>query len=168
MKKNRKITDSFKNAGKGIWFCIKSERNFRVHTTASLYVLVLAFALGLSSLEFALLLVLIAVVITAETLNTAIEKLCDFACNKHNRQIGIIKDISAGAVFISALISAVVGFLLLFKPLKLLGIAVVLFTNFLYIFLFFISIIISLIYIFTGPVGVKDWFGKNLKKKGKA
>lgn len=164
MEKNRKITDSFLNAGKGIWFCIKSERNFRIHTVASLYVLLFAGFLGLTRAEFALLFAVIGIVITAETFNTAIEKLCDFACNKTNRRIGIIKDISAAAVFISALVAAFIGFLLLFRPKELIDLASIVFSNYLYIFLLLISIVISLIYIFLGPMGLKIWLHKHKKR----
>ena len=44
----------------------------------------------------------IGLVISIEGVNTAIEKLSDFIHPNHNPKIGIIKDVSAGAVFIAA------------------------------------------------------------------
>ena len=44
----------------------------------------------------------ICLVLTAESLNSAIEKIADFIHPDFNKKIGFIKDISAGAVFFAA------------------------------------------------------------------
>ncbi len=86
----------------------------RIHVTAAVYVLFFA-SLGVSRGEFAALLA-VAVVITAEGFNTAIEMLCDYAQKSYNRFIGRTKDIAAGAVLISAVFAAFVGIAVLWRP----------------------------------------------------
>ena len=64
----------------------------------------------------ACLLLAIGGVMTAETLNTALEKLCDFAQKNLNRYIRVIKDMAAGAVLLSAIAALLVGVVILFRP----------------------------------------------------
>ena len=102
--KRRTLADSFGDAARGILFAVKTERNMRIHVTAAVYVLFFSPLLGVSRGEFAALLLAVAVVITAEGFNTAIEMLCDYAQKSYNRFIGRTKDIAAGAVLILSLI----------------------------------------------------------------
>ena len=69
----------------------------RIHLVACAYVLFFASQLSLSRGEMACLLLAIGGVMTAETLNTALEKLCDFAQKNLNRYIRVIKDMAVGA-----------------------------------------------------------------------
>lgn len=48
-----------------------------------------------------LIVVVTALVLVAEIMNSAIEALCDFVETRHNEKIGIIKDIAAAAVGIA-------------------------------------------------------------------
>ena len=94
--KRRTLADSFGDAARGILFAVKTERNMRIHVTAAVYVLFFARFLGVSRGEYAALLLAVALVITAEGFNTAIEMLCDYAQKSYNRFIGRTKDIAAG------------------------------------------------------------------------
>lgn len=61
--------------------------------------LVLAAALFLrDSIDVVLIMVVTAMVLFAEIMNSAIEALCDFVESQHNEKIGIIKDIAAAGV----------------------------------------------------------------------
>ena len=51
--------------------------------------------------DFLVVLVATAMVLTAEILNSAIEALCDFVEDRHNEKIKVIKDISAAGVGIA-------------------------------------------------------------------
>ncbi len=73
--------------------------------------------LGLTSTEWILQILAIALVLVAEGLNTAVEKLCDFIHPDFNDRIGRIKDISAGAVTFAALAAVLVGCLIYFPKL---------------------------------------------------
>ncbi len=88
----------------------------RIHLVACAYVLFFASQFSLSRGEMACLLLAIGGVMTAETLNTALEKLCDFAQKNLNRYIRVIKDMAAGAVLLSAIAALLVGVVILFRP----------------------------------------------------
>ena len=61
--------------------------------------LVLAAAVLLRDwIDSVLIIVVTAMVLFAEMMNSALEALCDFVEDQHNEKIGIIKDIAAGAV----------------------------------------------------------------------
>ena len=69
----------------------------------------------LNSTDVALILLVCFLVLIAETINTAIEKICDFVEPNFNKKIGLIKDISAGAVILATLLSIIVGVLVYSK-----------------------------------------------------
>jgi len=101
---------SFAYAFRGVAYCVKNERNMRIHIIAFAYVTYFAVAFyGFSRAELALLALTCALVIALEAVNTAVERLtdalhpevCDVA--KH------AKDAAAGAVLIAAVAAAVVG-----------------------------------------------------------
>ncbi|MCR5229060.1 MAG: diacylglycerol kinase family protein [Solobacterium sp.] len=61
------------------------------------------FILKLDLYEWLAVIICIGLVITAEMLNTCIEKICDMYTTEYNEKIKIIKDISAGAVLTASL-----------------------------------------------------------------
>ena len=68
--------------------------------------------LGFVWWEWALVITLIGLVVTAEILNTAIEKLCDFVQPNHDPRIKTIKDLAAAAVLFASLTALIVGLML--------------------------------------------------------
>jgi diacylglycerol kinase (ATP) len=106
---------SFAFAFAGLATMARTQPNFVVHLAAMCLALGLGAVLGLSALEFAVLVVMIAVVLAAECVNTALEALCDVASPGYNPLVKRAKDVSAGAVLIAALASVVVA-VLLFVP----------------------------------------------------
>ena len=94
---------------------LKSERNFQLEVFALIINLFLIFYFKLNSTDVALILLVCFLVLIAETINTAIEKICDFVEPNFNKKIGIIKDISAGAVILATLLSIIVGVLVYSK-----------------------------------------------------
>ena len=81
----------------------------RIHLVMAVYVLFFASQLSLSRGELACLVLAIGAVMTAEALNTAVEKLCDFAQKNQNRYIRFVKDVAAGAVLLSAVGALLAG-----------------------------------------------------------
>ena len=71
--KKQNFANTFKNARKGMRLSIKSERNIRIHFFAAVLVLITAFCLNFSIVQFCILLLTIAFVISAEMFNSAIE-----------------------------------------------------------------------------------------------
>jgi len=110
-----RLFNSFKYAFRGLFSAVKSEKNLQIHSIISIFVMIAGLFFNIAVTEWLIILLCIALVIGAELLNTAIEKLSDFVCNENNREIGKIKDISAAAVVVCAVISAVVG-IIIFLP----------------------------------------------------
>lgn len=107
---------SFKFALRGIMLAVKSQRNFRTDLIIGAVVLIAAVLLELSTIDIALLVLTIGFMLFAELINTVIEFVIDaYFGNKYSILAKMAKDISAGAVFISALTSIAVG-LLIFWP----------------------------------------------------
>jgi len=106
---------SFRYAGAGIRFFFITGIKARIHTACGLCAFILAIILNLSALEWLVLLILVAIVLLTEIINTAIEKIGDCTDKTHDREVGLIKDLSAGAVLIAAT-TAFLGGLLLFVP----------------------------------------------------
>lgn len=141
------LLNSIKNALKGILYCIKSEKNIRVHTVAVLYVLVFSIYFNLSNIQYAILFLTMAVVISMECINTAIEKMLDFEYQGYNNFVKVIKDISAGAVLISAVGSVCVGINLFFDINKWYKLIYIFKANMFLQIIALLSVIISVIYI---------------------
>lgn len=161
--KRRSLSDSFKDATRGILFAVKTERNMRIHLTAAVYVLFFAPFLRVSRGEYAVLILAIALVITAEGFNTAIEMLCDYAQKSYNPFIGKTKDIAAGAVLVCAGFAAIIGFVVLWRPAALWGLICAIVTSPVYCPLFIAVTALALVFVFVGPVGVAGWFERKKK-----
>lgn len=109
----RKVLRSFRFAGQGIIDLFRFENNAKVHGLAALAVFSLGLWLGLSRIEWALLVTQIGLVWATEAVNTALEKLCDHVTPDRHPQIKAIKDMASGAVLIMALTAATVGIIIL-------------------------------------------------------
>ncbi|HHW49696.1 MAG TPA: phosphatase PAP2 family protein [Clostridiaceae bacterium] len=110
--KNRNLVESFNNAIKGIINTIRTERNMKIHITASVLVILLSFLYKLSRTEFLIVLIVAALVLICELFNTAVEKLIDLITDVYHPKVKIVKDIAAGAVMISAGVSLIAGYVI--------------------------------------------------------
>lgn len=115
MKKAKNLRESFSFAWRGFCHCFASERNFRIHLVFGVAILFIALFLDVSLTEFAILLLLIAVVITSEMFNTAIENIIDLISPEYHPLAKVIKDVAAGAVFFVCVIAALIG-IVIFVP----------------------------------------------------
>lgn len=106
---------SMKRAGGGIWFVLKTEKNFKIQSIAALAVIVLSFAVGLSKWEWIVIVLLIGMVLSLELINSTVEKVVDIIHPRFHGQVKVIKDILAGAVLIAATIAAIIG-VIIFWP----------------------------------------------------
>lgn len=109
------VHKSLQNAFRGVFLMMKHERNFQLEFAAFLVNLFLIFYLKLSSTDTILILMVSFGVLATEILNTAIEKICDFIHPDFDKRIGFIKDISAGAVVLMAILSVIVGVMVYWK-----------------------------------------------------
>lgn len=109
-----KFFKGFGFAFAGIWQMLLHERNFKVHVLALLVVILAGFYFHITAQEWINILLVSALVLSLEAINTAIEKLCDLYTTETHPQIKIIKDIAAGAVLISAIFALVIA-IVIFK-----------------------------------------------------
>lgn len=108
---------SFFYAIRGIFSAFVTEAHMRFHLVAAFYVMFFAHRFyDLSSGQISALALAIGGVITAELINTAIERVCDFMTKEYSKNIKFIKDVAAGAVFVAAVVSVIVAFDILYKP----------------------------------------------------
>ncbi len=94
---------------------LKAEHNMWIHLSVTLAVLLLGIILKISRFDWLVVILCIGFVLSAEIMNTAIEKLTDKVSPERNEVAGLVKDISACAVLVSV-ITAVIAGLLVFMP----------------------------------------------------
>ena len=111
----KKLFNSFKYAIEGIISSFKTERNMKIHIIIMILVIILSAILKISVTEWIICLILFALVISAELFNTAIETTVDLAMPEKNDKAKLAKDVSAAAVLVIALSSAIIG-LIIFVP----------------------------------------------------
>lgn len=108
--KNRNLIDSFNNAINGIICAIKSERNMKIHICTAIVVFIMSIFFDLTKAEFLIVCISVAMVIVSELFNTAIEELVNMITTGYHPKVKIIKDVSAGAVLVSAFFAVIVGY----------------------------------------------------------
>jgi diacylglycerol kinase (ATP) len=106
----RSRKSSFGYAIQGLRQLFIEEPNAKIHFVATLIAIALGIFKHLSPERWAALVFAIGLVWITEAINTCIEKLCDYACNKEwHPTIKTVKDVAAAAVLIAAIVSATVG-----------------------------------------------------------
>lgn len=108
---------SFGYALAGIGHLLRSQHNAWIHAAINLAAVVLAFWLGASSLDWALLVLAMTAVWVAELVNTAVEAAVDLSSDEPSPLAKTAKDVAAGAVLVAALGAVLVGLLVLGPPL---------------------------------------------------
>jgi diacylglycerol kinase (ATP) len=106
---------SFVYAFEGVMFFIRFEAQATIHLIAIVAVLGAGYWFKISSMEWIAVVFAIGIVISAEMLNTAIEKLTDMVSPQINEQAKIVKDLAAGAVLIASLTAFIIG-IIVFLP----------------------------------------------------
>ncbi len=109
------LSKAFVFAFNGIIHFFANDRNGRIHLAISVWVSIAGFYFGLSVNEWLALLLCFGLVICIEMLNHSLEKLCDMVHPVYHPGIKIVKDVAAGAVLWSVIISVIAG-LLIFVP----------------------------------------------------
>ena len=113
---------SVQHAARGIRTMLLTQHNAWIHAAVTVVTISAGFGLGISPIEWCMVVLAIVSVWTAEALNTALEYLTDIASPDYHPIAGRAKDIAAGAVLICAIGAAIVG-LIVFGPhlLQVLG-----------------------------------------------
>lgn len=111
----KKQLKSFVYAGKGIYTLISREHNAWIHFAAVALVTTAGFYFNITQTEWIAIVLCFGLVLAAEALNTAIERLVDMVCPEKKTTAGKVKDLAAGAVLICAIAAAIVG-IIIFIP----------------------------------------------------
>lgn len=111
----KRLFKSFKYAQKGFIKTWKEEQNLQIQSVVAVLVLFLSYVLGLSRMEWIIIILLSGLVILMELANSAVERIADVLKPRINSYVKEIKDISAAAVLLSSLIAVLVG-LMVFWP----------------------------------------------------
>lgn len=106
----KKFLRGFVYAARGIAYNIKTQRNFRFHIVAAVWVLLLSFFYDFGRTEYALLMVTFSSVMALEAVNTAIESAVDLVTDGERKKLAeLAKDAAAGAVLIAAVFAVAVA-----------------------------------------------------------
>ncbi len=104
----RKLIKSFGYAFVGIVTATK-QQNMRIHLISAIVVIVAALLTGISTIEWIVLIIVMALVIGMEMVNTAIEAIVDLVTPHYHPLAKVAKDVAAGAVLIFAIASVIIG-----------------------------------------------------------
>lgn len=137
-----KQVHSFYYAIRGLLSVLKTESHMRFHLVAGLYAICFcAKFYTLTSSQWGVLILTICAVFVTEIFNTVLERVCDTVTTEYNKNIEFIKDVSAGAVLVSAIGSVIIAFVMLFRV-----------DVFRYIFFYFTNNILELVLLIAGTV----------------
>ena len=108
-----KFIGGFRYAFRGLWYAIRTQRNMRFHLIVATLVVIVGIFFHVSAVEFAMLFVAITGVFLAEMFNTVIELCVDLASPNYHPLAKVAKDVAAGAVLLSAILSVIIGLFVL-------------------------------------------------------
>jgi diacylglycerol kinase len=103
---------SFGYAFEGVAYILRTQRNARIELAVAIAAVALAAWLGITSIEWAVLVLTIAVVLALEWINTALELAVSLASPERHPSAKAAKDVAAASVLLGAVVSVVVGLLL--------------------------------------------------------
>ncbi|MDR1368880.1 MAG: diacylglycerol kinase family protein [Dysgonamonadaceae bacterium] len=116
--KRQSCLKSFAVAFHGLKIIFVNERNFRTHLLLGILAIFACFFFEVTVQEWIAVLLLIAVVLSIEALNTCIEYLCDYVSPEYHSMIKKIKDVAAGAVLLCAIIAIVIACIIFIPYIK--------------------------------------------------
>ncbi|MFK7811084.1 MAG: diacylglycerol kinase [Maribacter sp.] len=112
MPKDSFLVNRIKSVGfalRGALLLIRTEASIKVQVFIAIVMTAAGFYFEISNTEWILQILTIAMIMGAEGLNTAIEKVSDFVQPEFDKKIGFIKDVSAGAVMIISIAATIFG-----------------------------------------------------------
>ena len=160
------LLKSFVYAFRGIFYCVCNERNMRIHLCFTAYMfgfLTVHDFFEVSKGQLAVLIGLCALVMALEAVNTAVEKAIDLETKEINELARVSKDAAAGAVLIAAIGSVAAGIVILNQPEAFARMSEYYRENIPVLIGFIVSFIASLVFVFAGPKGIKNFFKNHVK-----
>jgi len=118
-KTSKNVLISFKYALNGIYYVLRTSRNFRIQLIFALITLVIGFLLQISFINYVILIATIMSVLILEILNTSIESIVDVVVKKEFSSLAkISKDTSAGAVLLASINSVIIALYIFFPKIQ--------------------------------------------------
>lgn len=111
----KKRIKSFSYAFAGLKVLFREEHNSWIHAVAAVMAIVAGFLFRISYMEWIAVLIVIGMVISAEILNSSLERTADFVKAERDDRKRDIKDLGAAAVLVCAIVAVLVG-LIIFLP----------------------------------------------------
>jgi len=111
---------SFKFALKGTWLLITTEDSIKAQLFVAILITILGLYFNISNTEWMFQFLAIGLVLVAESLNTALEKLADFVHPEYHKKIGFVKDIAAGAASFAAFTSLIIAGIIYISKISIL------------------------------------------------
>lgn len=112
---SRRLRSSFRFAIEGVAYVIRTQPNMKIHLVMGTLAVLLGFYFQISEPEWLALILVIGFVLILEVVNTAVETLVDLYTEEYHHLAKASKDTAAGAVFLMACVSVIVG-LIIFGP----------------------------------------------------
>ncbi|KQK26202.1 diacylglycerol kinase [Chryseobacterium aquaticum] len=106
---------SLKYTYKGAFLLLKTEHSIMTQSFIGVVFVVLGFYFKITKVEWMFQILGFGLILTAESLNTAVEKLCDFVHPEYHKKIGFVKDIASGAMTF-AVIAVLILLTLIYYP----------------------------------------------------
>lgn len=100
----------FKYALDGLKILIQKDYKFLLHVFAMIVAIVFGLVLNINRIEWIFILIAIALVLTVEALNTAIEYVVDLVTVEYHDLAKYAKDIAAFSVLIDSILAFIIGF----------------------------------------------------------
>ncbi len=110
-----KFWRSFNHAFEGIMYAARTQQNMRIHFLIALLVVLASLFLRLDRYYIVALVIIIAIVLALELLNTAVEAIVDLLTVTHHPLAKTAKDAAAGAVLVSSIAAVLVGYLVFYQ-----------------------------------------------------
>lgn len=100
---------SLRYAWQGIKYAFSSQHNMWLHSAAAILAILLGLILQISHTQWYIIALCISLVLAMEMMNTAIETLIDHLHPEQHPKMGLIKDLAAGAVLVTAIVAFIIG-----------------------------------------------------------
>lgn len=110
-----RLTKSFGNAFRGFFYALLRGRNFQIQLAIAIVVIVLMVYFDINYLEKIVLLLLIALVLSLELVNTGSEKILNILEPRIHPQVMLIKDLAAASVLVASIFSLVIGIIIFWQ-----------------------------------------------------
>ena len=120
-KTSKNVLISLKYAFSGIYYVLKTSRNFKIQLIFAVTSLMIGFLLQINQSNYVILIATIMSVLILEILNTSIESIVDLVVKKEFSSLAkISKDTCAGAVLLASINSVIIAVYIFVPQIKLL------------------------------------------------